>query len=129
MRQLVYISTPSPDATLRLAEILRVSQVNNARAGVSGLLYYNGRRFLQALEGEPVAVATTLGRIRTDPRHRAVVILSDRDVTAREFGPWAMADATADGDPAAFLARVDHLAAGATPAVRASFTSFARLAA
>ncbi|TZG25733.1 BLUF domain-containing protein [Sphingomonas montanisoli] len=92
MLQLTYISTAAPSLSIYDAEtILEVSRRNNARAGVSGLLVFDGKRFLQALEGDQAAVEHTFARIREDVRHRAIVELSRRTVEIREFGPWAMA--------------------------------------
>lgn len=71
--------------------ILTVSRRNNSSAGVTGLLLYNGRRFLQALEGDDEAVETIFERIKCDPRHRALVLLSSHNIIERAFGTWAMA--------------------------------------
>lgn len=125
MKQIVYISSAVGSAPTEA--ILAVSRANNRRDGLTGLLYADGRRFLQALEGEDEVLTAALHRIRADPRHRAVVILSERDIAAREFGEWAMAEPVADADAAAFVARVEQLVANATPSVRATFESFVRL--
>lgn len=125
MLQLVYISSAVGAADT--ATILAASRRNNAAADVTGLLFADGKRFLQALEGPAFAVERTYARIAADPRHRALVVLSRRDVTEREFGPWAMAEHLAGGDTAALLTRVDALTAAAAPGVKATFTSFARL--
>ena len=125
MLQLVYISSAvgAPDT----APILDVSRRNNARDGITGLLYADGRRFLQALEGEGDAVERAFLRISVDARHRALVVLSRREVTAREFGRWTMAERVPGADADAFLARVEALVANAAPAVRATFDGMARL--
>jgi hypothetical protein len=129
MRQLVYISTLRPtERDVNLSSILKVSQSNNLRAKVSGLLFFNGKRFLQALEGTDEAVAATFDRIRADPRHYALVTLSDRFVEQREFGEWAMAyQMPSDPDGERAFKSVDRLVQGASPLVRATFNSFAEL--
>ncbi|WP_294394304.1 BLUF domain-containing protein [uncultured Sphingomonas sp.] len=92
MLQLTYISTGTPGLSgEQIRDILRTSRANNFRAGLTGLLLYDGYRFLQALEGEPSAVMATYNRIKLDPRHRALVLLSQRTVEVRSFGGWAMA--------------------------------------
>lgn len=90
--QLIYISTvrqalPSSE----LPAILAVSQRNNRRVGVTGMLMFDGLRFLQALEGDAAAVRPTFDRIRADDRHRGIAVLSDRLIVAPEFGTWDMA--------------------------------------
>jgi len=128
MLQLIYISTATPAMREpELTRILSASRRNNAREGISGLLFFNGRRFLQALEGPAAVVETAIARIKADPRHAAIVTLSRREVDTREFGDWAMASLGA-GEAAgqAAIDRVDALTANASPNVRAQFTSFAR---
>lgn len=125
MLQITYISTAT--GPVDTAAILAVSRRNNARDRVTGLLYANGKRFLQVLEGEAVDVERTLARITADPRHRAIVVLSCRDVSVREFGDWAMAERVAGEAGDAFVDRVRALVAGAAPAVRATFDGFVQL--
>jgi hypothetical protein len=125
MLQLVYISSVARAA--ELTSILAVSRVNNRRDGISGLLYCDGVRFLQALEGPTLAVETAYARIKQDPRHNALVILSRREVEAREFGDWAMAERRVGEEGDQFCARVDRLLAHTAPNVRATFDSFIKL--
>jgi hypothetical protein len=126
MRQLVYISTASAEyRSSDNSQILSASQINNRRDGITGLLYFDGKRFLQAIEGDGPTLGRTFERIRADRRHRAIVILSDRDVTAREFGSWAMASREEDGDAEAFLGQISQLVAEASPSVRATFEGLA----
>ena len=126
MRQIIYIST----ATLSFkpedaAIILEKSRRNNARDHVTGLLYFDGKRFLQALEGDTATIDRTFARISGDDRHRAIVRLSDREINVREFGDWAMAYRAPGMDAEQFLKRIGDLVAGASPAIRATFTGFA----
>lgn len=125
MFQLVYISTAAGSPPTH--DVLEVSRRNNARDGVTGLLYYDGKRFLQALEGERAVVERTYARIVADPRHRAAVVLSSGEVAEREFGAWTMAERTPGVDGDAFVARVSALVAGASPAVRATFDGFVQV--
>ena len=50
----------------------------------------DGKRLLQALEGELDDGEATFSRIAINPGHRALVRLSDRAVASREFGDWSM---------------------------------------
>lgn len=125
MLQLVYISTAV--GSVATAPILAASRANNTRDRITGLLFSDGRRFLQALEGDPAIVERAYSRISLDPRHRALVILSRREVPTREFGAWAMAERVPGADGDSFTKRVGELVSNASPAVRATFDSFARL--
>ncbi|WP_342657556.1 BLUF domain-containing protein [Sphingomonas sp. NY01] len=127
MRQLVYISTVRSGAPVEADAILAASRRNNARANVTGLLFFDGKRFLQALEGDDAVVDATYARIQADPRHHALVVLSDRNVEERSFGPWAMAYRAPGEDDGASLARIELLTANASATVQATFASFARI--
>lgn len=124
MLQLIYVSTARNGEAIDLDNILATSRRNNRRDGITGLLHVKGRRFLQALEGEVEKVEAAYARIAGDPRHFALVILSRRSVTAREFGDWAMAADDGSGD---VVARVATLVEGAAPSVRGTFEGFAGL--
>jgi len=92
MRQLLYVSSSSQAAIGdSLSTILLQSRRNNEPNGLSGLLWTDGMRFLQVLEGEHLKVQATFDRIKADQRHKAVVVLHDRAVAERSFGRWSMA--------------------------------------
>nr|WP_221234727.1 BLUF domain-containing protein [Sphingomonas aerophila] len=123
--QLVYIS--SAVGTIDVGPVLAVSRRNNGRDSITGLLYADGKRFLQALEGPEDKVEEAFRRIQEDKRHRAMVVLSRRIVADREFGMWEMAARTPDQDGEAFLSRIDQLIARVDPNIRATFEGFARV--
>lgn len=125
MLQLVYISSVAQ--RVDLSGILAKSRINNRRDEITGLLYSDGVRFLQALEGPALAVEAAYERIRHDPRHNALVVLSRREVQAREFGDWAMAERRVGEEADQFCARVGRLLANTGPNVRATFDSFIKL--
>lgn len=127
MFQLVYISSATPGEAISVGQILNASRRNNARDGITGLLYANGKRFLQALEGPQEMVRATMARIEADARHRALVILSSRTIEAREFGAWAMAHHEAGASDDGLIDQVSALVANAAPSVRATFEGFCQL--
>ena len=131
MLQLVYISTARPSVDQHeIGRILATSRRRNQADRISGLLVHDGVRFLQVLEGDRAAVETTYARIRGDQRHRAPVLLSERETTAREFGDWSMAWSRVAGiDQRLPLAEmVDSLVGQvADPNTRALFRGFARI--
>jgi hypothetical protein len=124
----VYVSTATPGtAPVDPAAILATSRRNNRRDDITGLLYSDGSRFLQVLEGPAEKVEAAFARIRQDKRHRAVVILSSREIVAREFGAWDMAHRTPGVDDDDFIERIGKLAENASPNVRATFEGFAQV--
>jgi hypothetical protein len=73
-----------------LHAILRKSVANNPGAGVTGVLCFSGKIFLQVLEGGRLPVSALYNKIAQDPRHRDVVLLSYDEISERSFAGWAM---------------------------------------
>lgn len=92
MRRIVYLSSSRKALDKeQVEEILRVSRRNNEQAGVTGFLAYHDRCFFQVLEGPDGSVEHLLTRIRVDPRHSGLLVLSDTNVEQRAFPHWQMA--------------------------------------
>jgi hypothetical protein len=93
--QLIYLSRnvlSGDAATLeaQLSQILEVSRRNNRRDALTGYLVSDGNWFLQILEGDHETVMSALVRIRFDPRHSDVEIISTRQIRMRSFPQWSM---------------------------------------
>jgi hypothetical protein len=84
--QLGYVST-AVEQMLRedLLAILEVSRRTNRDNGVTGLLMFDGKDFLQVLEGDEAAVRETYGRIAQDERHRDLNVLFEEQVDSAQF--------------------------------------------
>ena len=122
LRQLLYVSSSTPPQTrVALDPIYDSSRHNNALDGVTGLLLSDGYRFVQVLEGSPEAVDETMARIRQDPRHERIEVLSDKAVAAREFGQWSMADRRRGERADEFDERLRTLMRRASPEIQAAF--------
>lgn len=89
--RLIYASRAAEALTTTDQEqILESSRRNNGKAGVTGLLAFGAREFLQCLEGSREAVNATYARILSDPRHHDIQLIDCRDVDRRWFGEWGM---------------------------------------
>ena len=118
----MYVSSSKPRGTkVSVEPILEQSRHNNALDGISGLLWTDGVRFLQVLEGDPEAVGATFARISKDGRHHAIVTLSDREVEKREFGSWSMAHRRVDDTAHEFDDRIEKALRNASAEVRGTF--------
>lgn len=71
-------------------EILRVSQRNNACAGISGFLHREGNHFIQFIEGPKTALFDTLARIGRDTQHCEFDVLQSGPAQARMLPDWKM---------------------------------------
>jgi methanogenic corrinoid protein MtbC1 len=79
--------TPSPTDLDRL---VARSKTRNRELGITGMLLYDGGRYLQTLEGPPDALDQVWSAIQRDPRHDAIEVLSRHIVPARLFSGWDM---------------------------------------
>ena len=70
--------------------ILRVSQRNNRRNGITGVLCIGTGMFMQVLEGPEQKVIATYAGIIEDPRHTRCGIVNAVPAKARLFDEWAM---------------------------------------
>jgi hypothetical protein len=90
MRQYIYISTAHGLDQADVDDILASCQRNNAVHDVTGLLLYNGRNFLQLLEGDKDDLRWVMQRISSDPRHAGISGLYDAPAEERACPDWRM---------------------------------------
>lgn len=91
MLQLLYVSTAMQHlAQTDLDGIVAGAVSRNSRLNVTGSLYYNGRNFMQLLEGPAPAVHELMTTIRRDARHSGVVVIKELAESLRAFPAWSM---------------------------------------
>lgn len=73
-----------------IAMIHETARHLNALDGISGLLLFDGSRFLQIIEGAEDAVDNLVERLRMDLRHSAFEVRDERYVERRSFPDWSM---------------------------------------
>ncbi|GMN02488.1 BLUF domain-containing protein [Erythrobacter sp. MTPC3] len=88
--QYCYLSTAPELSRDQVEAILASSARNNPANGITGLLVYNGRNFLQILEGEEKALVSLMARIAKDPRHTGISYLDRRTIKQRSCPDWNM---------------------------------------
>ncbi len=131
IRRIIYTSKARylPDAEVEA--LYRVSIDRNRREGVTGLLLYDGARFLQAIEGQDAVVRATMSRILRDSRHQHVHLTFHAPVAARAFAGWSMAQTGARPHlraPAFLMAVKTEVEGLADVQLQALFIGFAKLA-
>ena len=90
MRQFVYVSTAADLGDSDIAAILAASQRNNALREITGFLLYNGRNFLQLIEGPGAALLALMRDLYADRRHSGIVRLEDIPIAERSCTDWIM---------------------------------------
>jgi len=92
LHEIVYVSLACEDMTpVQLDKLLAKCRAWNEKSGVTGVLVYRQREFLQLLEGEADEVLGLYSRIEDDQRHQQIHKLWDGPIAERSFGNWSMA--------------------------------------
>ena len=72
-------------SALSIAQILGVSVANNRRDHITGCMMFHRGHILQVVEGERADLDRLMRRLREDPRHTALRILSDAPIAVRRI--------------------------------------------
>ncbi len=91
LSQLVYVSVRNASCTdNEIQKILDSSIRNNGKIDITGVLLYSDKKFLQCLEGEYKEIISLYDKIKEDPRHQNVILLSLFSIKERSFPSWQM---------------------------------------
>jgi len=91
LKRLIYASVANELCnSAEIENILDDSIELNKIHGITGILYYSNRFFLQYLEGDAPDIESTYARIAQDKRHSALRLIDQSTTSAREFGMWSM---------------------------------------
>lgn len=75
---------------LNIAEIIGVSQRNNLRDEITGVLAVGESCFVQVIEGRGHAVRNLLARLVQDPRHDNLHLVHHTPIAERLFADWSL---------------------------------------
>ena len=82
-----------------VVDIVRVARSRNRALDITGVLVFDGWRFLQYVEGPQRSIAALTASLRTDPRHAGMIVLLDGPAPGpRRFNDWSMGYATSGDD-------------------------------
>ena len=91
LKRLVYLSRLEAKLTTKdIYQIIETSEKNNEANGLSGLLVYSKRSFLQVIEGDIYKLNGTFAKICRDPRHSDISIVEFTSIENRLFANWTM---------------------------------------
>ncbi len=90
--ELIYTSLARVDSDVSdVQDILASSEKNNAAVSITGLLLFDGERYIQILEGMPSDVERLFDVIRDDSRHESLELIHKGGISSRSFKTWRMA--------------------------------------
>lgn len=88
---IAYVSTATvPLDQKELIAIERISQINNQKFGITGILVYGDEKFLQYIEGSEFNVRRLISLIAMDARHHGIDMLRHEFIPMRQFSNWHM---------------------------------------
>ena len=90
MRRIIYISTASGLSAAEVERLVESAQRNNAEREITGFLLYNGRNFLQLIEGPKASLMSLMATLARDPRHSGMLTLIDEPIEERSCPHWTM---------------------------------------
>ena len=79
------------DCLAGVANILRASRANNPKAGLTGVLLFDGTTFLQVLEGPIAEIERLHETIARDRRHEEITLIDLVSIEVRDYDAWSMA--------------------------------------
>lgn len=97
--RLIYASTAQDGVDVNeFKRILLQAQTNNHRRDLTGMLAFNSKIFLQALEGARDQVNELYAKLIRDPRHHSVTMLGYKEIEERHWASWSMGFAAPNSD-------------------------------
>jgi hypothetical protein len=131
MRIIIYISRAKQNFTSSdLADLRDLADARNRSEDITGLLLFDGTRFIQALEGDAAAVQAVMNRIAKDSRHDNISYFKPITTDCRQFKSWATEYQNSEGtcDGRGFINRVmKHVEDVQCDSIKAAFIGFAAL--
>ncbi|MEM1403320.1 MAG: BLUF domain-containing protein [Pseudomonadota bacterium] len=123
---LSYVSTQTaPLNNEQLLNLLMQARQRNNALNITGLLLHRDDSFFQVLEGDRDVVSKLYEKICLDQRHHRVEVVSEGDVTSREYDDWQMAFIELDGQDFSALPGFSDVLKN-TPAARDFLHSLSR---
>jgi hypothetical protein len=91
LSQLVYVSNRKPNCTsAEIDKILAACEKNNPTSDTTGVLLYSDNKFIQYLEGEAKELLSLYDKIKLDPRHEKIMMISYGPIKEKAFPSWHM---------------------------------------
>lgn len=88
---LIYCSRVSPDLNVaQLYDIMAYSNHYNSVRHITGILVFNSRHFLQAIEGDHTEILTLRDKIQRNPFHVDFFIIGHEILQFRTWANWTM---------------------------------------
>ena len=96
-KQLIYVSKLDCNLAINnLSAIFEKASKKNKSRDITGFIVYNGKYFLQVIEGNKDTVNNLYGNIVQDERHTDILLLGTKDLENRDFEDWNLGYVNSD---------------------------------
>lgn len=108
IRAIAYSSQAMPGLSIDDVENLATSADNfNKSADVTGILLFDGSRFMQYIEGPDEGLKQVYSRIIASRQHSEIIELARGQISGRRFPPWPLRLLSTQHDQLRSVARGD----------------------
>lgn len=91
LSSLTYISRANENlSTKDLNNLLQQAEQNNRERGITGVLMFDNRYFMQTVEGSRTQINHLLSRLIADTRHYDVQLVDSREIPFRSWANWSL---------------------------------------
>ncbi len=91
LQRIIYSSIAAETTTYEtVLTILTHAIAANKAMNITGMLVFNGKYFLQYIEGETEPLNTLFDNITLDNRHHSITLIDQSPIEKRIFGAWSM---------------------------------------
>ncbi|HEX6223694.1 MAG TPA: BLUF domain-containing protein [Chryseolinea sp.] len=92
LSQLVYVSNRKSSCSAEeIDKIIESCKRNNPPLGITGVLLYSEKKFIQLVEGDAKLIMNLYDKIKKDPRHSNAIMISYNPIAEKSFPSWHMA--------------------------------------
>lgn len=84
------VANPSNIINAQVQQILEKSRLNNSKNNLNGILYFGDGFFFQCLEGPKKSVENLYDKLKVDPRHKDLKIVSYERINSINYSNWKM---------------------------------------
>lgn len=91
MKRLIYSSIASPEVDFNcVGDILTYAVGKNKEKSVTGMMVYDGEKFLQCIEGDEYEIDELYQKLANDSRHHTLHVIGEELDERRLFSQWNM---------------------------------------
>lgn len=91
MKQMIYTSTATENVNFDVINDLLTQCVKkNNEFNISGMMVFDGKQFLQCIEGNEAEINQLQENIFKDSRHHNIHLIGEEEITERLFSQWCM---------------------------------------